>query len=94
MRRGSQNQNTKRNPAECFGAISGFLNKVFELRRDQSRLRTKESGQRKPEEDVNPTAPAKSSAQLLFSNRVTRIVVLAGASKHLFWNLANCKSVD
>ena len=47
MLRGGQNQNTKRQQVERVSAKPGFLNKVFELWRDQSRLRTKDSGQRK-----------------------------------------------
>jgi hypothetical protein len=64
MLRGGQNQNAKRQQVERVRAKTGFLNKAFEPRRDQSRLRTKESGQRKPEGDLNPVTPAKLNTSM------------------------------
>ncbi len=59
MLRGGQNQNTKRQPVERVRSNSGFLNKVFELRRDPKShpMRTFKENSRL--DQTHSAAPAK-----------------------------------
>ncbi len=65
MLRGGQNHNTKRQPVERVRANSGFLNKVFELRRNPRSHQTQTFQENSRLDQTHSAAPAKSNIQLL-----------------------------
>ncbi len=69
MLRGGQNQNTKRQPVERVRANSGFLNKVFELRRDPKSHHMRTFKENSHPDQTHSAAPAKSNTQMLSDDR-------------------------
>jgi hypothetical protein len=70
MLRGGQNQNAKRQQVERVRAKTGFLNKVFELRRASKSNRTPTFKENSHPDEPASAAPAKSNTQMLSIVRI------------------------